>query len=198
VKIRIFLGHEGVFPDKGTFGKGLFDITHVDIDGDVDVARVAFVNHRSIGCDGRAAIEHPGQFLIFDVDKVERFQGSFFVYRSHCRNFVTNVPDLVHTEELLVSRVPEHSPFFARCVLAGDDGVHPAEALRTRRVYIEDLRVGVRAPKHLSHEHTRQLKVRGEDRLAGDSDSRIDPGDALADVGVAFLAQSRVPPPGFA
>ena len=62
-------------------------------------------------------VKDGGQFFVIYLDQAERFQGRVFIDSSDGRDLVSNVPDLIYTEQLLIPRVSEHAPFFPCCIL---------------------------------------------------------------------------------
>ncbi len=165
-------------------------IAYIDLDRDIDIARVIFVDLWGIRSKGRVAVKDCRKLLIIHLNQTERFQSSVLVRcRDRC-HLVSHIPRFVDAEQLLVPRVPEHTPFFSRGIFACDNRMNPSQAPGSGRVYIHDSRVGVRTSEYFPYQHFGKPYISGEYGLSGYFGLRIHSRNALSYQTVFVLRQS--------
>ena len=113
------------------------------------------------------------EWLVVDVDQLERVLGDVGVGRDHRRDLLALEPHLVGDEHRLrVPRKRRHPRQVVLChQLAGDDRDHALERLRRRGVDPVQLRVGVRAAQDRHVQHPGQMDV--VDVVAGAADEAV-------------------------
>ncbi len=157
---------EGVLPDKVRLLHDPVDLAHVDMNMDVDVVLVLVMDLWCTVLHGLHGVVNGREGLIVHLDTGEGLHCRLLVDGSHRRDVLADVPHLVGVEHGMVLSIPENTPLYTIGVEAADGGLDAWHLEGLRNIDAHDLRVGIRAPQDLCHEHPRKRKVGRIARLA--------------------------------
>jgi len=186
LKIRILRSRKSIFPDEIGTGETFFNVSHVNVDVDIDVVGIDLVE---LGRAGRERIldgKDGRERLVGDVNERERFQCRVFIDGSYGSHFFAHITDLLGGKKLLVLGVFKNSPFVAARILCREDGFYAREFFRLCGIDRHDPRVGMRRTQYLPYEHSRQCKVGREEGFARCLRGRVDPFHIFSDIGKFF------------
>ena len=149
----------------------------------VGLALLLVPDQRRVVGDRLPRVDDGGQWLVLDVDEVERVVGDVGRLGHHRRHLLALEPNLVGRQHGLgVARQRRHprQPV-GRQHLPGHHGDHPGHGLRRRGVDVDDPGVGNRAAQQGQMEHSRQHDVVDEPARALDQPVVLPPAHGVAD-----------------
>ena len=127
------------------------------------------------------------QYLIFNLDELQRLVNRFLIDRRDGRDLITDEAHLVDAENILVPSGRADAIFLARDIFMGDNRFHTRKPFCFRRIDMQNLRVGMRARQDLADEHVRKLEITGISGLAGSFHPSIYLWNTMADHSIIFF-----------
>ena len=153
------LVEEGISPNEIAGFEGCLDITEFLVDFGTDVARKIIVDDRCTLSHRFLGVEYGGQFLIFNVDQGDGFQGRVQIHSGHGRDFIPHIPDLVMAKEGFVVAGRADAVLHETSLFGGDHGLHARQALSPGGVNVEDAGVSQRALKQCPKKHRGHCQI---------------------------------------